>query len=222
MLPKEVIFLPGTKHRRNSALLGRSQCAVVEERFLPEGTRPPSLHTRCRDCDPIHAAGLVWNESADLFKALATEHLESSGDVSRALKAIATRVIMVFEEERSSNAKVGICPEAVQQKYDIVGCKRHVGVETTDDAVFQSCNAGVTGVESLNLRRETSLRSSWALDELYPRIPLRKTGDDCSRLIYRAVVHDNPSGWSNSLIDDGFQSTSDVRFFIPRWCNEHI
>src|SRR5215471_5796883 len=183
MLPKEVIFLPGTKHRRNSALLGRSQCAVVEKRFLPEGTRPPSLHPRCRHCDPIHAAGLVWNESADLFKTLATEHLESSGNVSRALKAIATRVIMVFEEERSSNAKIGICPEAVQQKFDIVRCKRHVGIETGHDVVFQSCNAAVTGVEGLHLRRETPFRSSRALDEVNPRIPLRKSGDDCSRLI---------------------------------------
>src|SRR5215472_167774 len=160
MLPKEVVFLPGTKHRRNSALLGRSQCAVVEKRFLLESTRPPSFHARCRDCNPIHAAGLVRNESTDLFKTLATEHLESSGDVSRALKAIATRVIMVFEEERSSNAKISICPEAVQQEFDIFGCKRHVGVETADDVVFQSCNADVTGVEGLHLRRETPFRSS--------------------------------------------------------------
>ena len=36
--------------------------------------------------------------------------------------------------------EIGICPEAVQQKLDIVGCKRDVGVGTTDDAVFQSCN----------------------------------------------------------------------------------
>src|SRR5215831_8194858 len=169
MLPKEVIFLPGTKHRRNSALLGRSQCAVVEKRFLLEGTRPPSLHTRCRDCNPIHAAGLVWNESTDVFITLATEHLESSGDVSRSLKAIATRVIMVFKEERSSNAKIGICPEAVQQKLDIVGSKRHVGIETADDVVCQSCDAGVTGVESLHLRREAPLRFSRALDEVKPR-----------------------------------------------------
>src|SRR5215471_11720260 len=145
MLSKEVIFLPGTKHRRNSPLLGRSQCTVVEKRFLLEGARPPSFHTRCRDCNPIHTAGLVRNESTDVFKTLATEHLESSGDVSRALKAIATRVIMVFEEERSSNAKFGICPEAVQQKFDIVACKRHVGIETAHDVVFQSCNAAVTG-----------------------------------------------------------------------------
>src|SRR6516225_9407068 len=116
MLPKEVIFLTGSKHRRNSALLGRSLCPVVEKRFLLERTRPPSFHARCRNCNPIHPAGFVGNESTDVFKTLATEHLESSGDVSRALKAIATRVIMVFEEERSSNAKFGICPEAVQQK----------------------------------------------------------------------------------------------------------
>src|SRR5215471_21768322 len=145
MLPEEVIFLTGSKHRRNSALLGRSLGPVVEKRFLLERTRFPSIHACCCDCNPIHAARLVWNESTDLFKTLATEHLESSGDVSRALKAIATRVIVVFEEERSSNAKIGICPEAVQQKFDIVGCKRHVGVETAHDVVFQSCNAAVTG-----------------------------------------------------------------------------
>src|SRR5215469_6182216 len=184
MLPEEVIFLTGSKHRRNSALLGRSLGPVVEKRFLLESTRFPSIHACCCDCNPIHAARLVWNESTDLFKTLATEHLESSGDVSRALKAIATRVITVFTKECSSNAKIGIFVETFQQKFDIVRCKRNVSVETADDVVVQSCNAGVTGVESLYLRRETPLRSARALDELNPRIPFRKTGDDYSRLIY--------------------------------------
>src|SRR5215475_7719920 len=164
MLPKEVIFLPGAKHRRKSALLGRSQCAVVEKRFLLEGTRPPPIHTRRRDCNPVHAAGLVGNESADVFETQAAEHLESSGDVSIALKAIATRVIMIFAEECSCNAKIGICPEAVQQKFDIIGRKRHVGVETTDNIVFQPCNAGVTRLETRPPRFPSTTRPPRAQD----------------------------------------------------------
>src|SRR5215475_10459661 len=222
MLPKEVIFLPGIKHRRNSTSPGRSLCPVVEKRFLLEGSRLPSIHSRCCDCNPIHAAGLVWNEATDLFKTPAAEQLTSSGDVSRALKAVATRVIMVFHEERSSNAKIGICLEAVQQKYHIIRCKRHVGIETAEDVVFQSCNAGVTGVESLHLRREIPPGASRTPNELNPRIPLRKTGDNCSRLIYRAVIHDDPSGWEDNLIDNGFQSVFDVRFFIARWCDQQV
>ena len=90
------------------------------------------------------------------------------------------------------DAKVRISRKAVQQEFNVIGCERHVGIEASDDVVFQSCNTGVTRFKSGHFGRETPLGFSRPLDEPNPWIPFRKTGDDCSGLIYGSVVHDNP------------------------------
>src|SRR4051812_29767281 len=102
---------------------------MVEEPLLTKRSRPPALHARARDCDPVDATGLVRDVSADVVEAPAPEELALSGHVGLTLEAVDFGAISFFLEDRASDAELGILCEALQEKLEMVPLEGDVRVQ---------------------------------------------------------------------------------------------
>src|SRR6516225_2401759 len=108
MSTEVVIFLSVGECRREYAALSRAQVPVVEERFLPKRSCLPTLHAGSGDRDPVNAASLICEISADVLEAAAAKQLALTRNVKLSFETIRLGIVPVLFKYRPRDPQPGI------------------------------------------------------------------------------------------------------------------
>src|SRR5712692_7267594 len=103
-MSKGIVLCPISEPGFQHPMLGSSHSSMMQTRALRKCPCFPTLHP-CGDyCNEIYAPTLHWHIPADLFEALATEHLTGAGHVLDVDEEIVIDLICSFLEQRSDQS----------------------------------------------------------------------------------------------------------------------
>lgn len=105
--------------------------------------------------------------SADRLVAFAPEKLAPTPDVFDIREPV---VVLVgsFSERRARESKLWILGYLSYQKLEVVGCKRYIGIQISDDIEVQVLHSLVTSVESVDLSGKVPFGSLGHSQQLDP------------------------------------------------------
>jgi len=216
MEPQPVVLLTKLEVRDDSVpVVGRTHRSVMIGVFLGEGASTPAFHTRRENSNHINSPTLGLNITIDCLKAPAPKKLTRPGNV---LDTAESEVVgrAVFSKGRSGNAKLRIFREFSQQKLEVVGVERDVGIETDDNIVGQMFEARVSGVETIGLASEIPRLPLGHPEQLDPIMLTGVRAHNFISAIRRTITDNQPLYWPNSLIYNGLDREFNERFFITR------
>ena len=103
--------------------------------------------------------------------------------MSVTFEAIRLGAVSVLSEDRSSNAKLGIVFEALQEKLEMVLLERDVGVQISHDVVVDGLDLGIPGVEAMSFGGKAAVPMLGHVDHFYPDVERCVVAGDGTRAI---------------------------------------
>jgi hypothetical protein len=131
---QEVILFAKLKPGLQPTRVPGAHRAMVVTHFFGERSRPPSFHSRRRNCTPIDPTATDGNVTSNFVKTFVSEQLASPGNVLNVRKAIVIGAIP-FDKRRPGNTQIGIMCKFGEQELKIRRLESYVCVQVPDDVV---------------------------------------------------------------------------------------
>src|SRR5579872_1136082 len=132
-------------------------------------------------------------------------------------KAVFIRTVTLFQEHCSGNTEAGMRRKLSGQKLKMIGIKRDIAIQITNDLPLQYFHSFIAGVERADFGGKTAVPPLRHLDELHPRVPGQVSLYNLSCVVRRSVIHYDPLQWQNSLVNHRLDCLFNEPGFIAGW-----